>query len=42
MSTAAIAERTREAAINDRVEAVAWTDVSAHLDGYGWGMVEKT
>ena len=41
MSTAAIAERTRQATINDRVEAVAWTDVSAHLDGYGWAMVEK-
>jgi hypothetical protein len=23
------------------VEAVAWTDVSTHLNGYGWAMVEK-
>jgi hypothetical protein len=23
------------------VEAIAWTDVSTHLNGYGWAMVEK-
>ena len=41
MSTAAIAEPTRGTTIDDRVEAVAWTDVSAHLDEYGWATVEK-
>ena len=41
VSTAAIAEPTRGATIDNKVEAVAWTDVSAHLDEYGWAMVEK-
>ncbi|HEV8454238.1 MAG TPA: 2OG-Fe(II) oxygenase [Gemmatimonadales bacterium] len=41
MSTPATGERTRERSIDDRVEAVAWTDVSTHLNGYGWAMVEK-
>lgn len=27
--------------IADRVEAIDWTRVSAHLDGYGWAMFEK-
>lgn len=29
------------AGIADRVEAIDWTRVSAHLDGYGWAMFEK-
>jgi hypothetical protein len=41
VSTSATGERTRERSIDDRVEAVAWTEVSTHLDGYGWAMVEK-
>ena len=27
--------------IENRVAAVDWTDRSAHLDGYGWAMMEK-
>ena len=30
-----------EKGIEDRVAAVDWTDRSAHLDGYGWAMMEK-
>lgn len=41
MSTVATAKRTREASIDDRVEALDWTDVSAHLDSHGWAMIEK-
>src|SRR5688572_23971605 len=41
MSTVATAERTREARVEARVEALAWADLSAHLDEYGWAMVEK-
>jgi uncharacterized protein len=41
MTTAAIAEPTRKPSIGDRVKAVAWTDVSANLDSYGWATVDK-
>jgi len=37
----ATVRNTREPGIGERVNAVDWTDVSAHLDAYGWGMVEK-
>jgi hypothetical protein len=33
--------RTPESSIEDRVNAVDWTNASTHLDAYGWGMVEK-
>jgi uncharacterized protein len=32
---------TREAGIEDRLNAVDWTDASAGLDAYGWAMVER-
>jgi hypothetical protein len=37
----ATARHTRVADIAHRVNAVGWTDVSAHLDAYGWALVEK-
>lgn len=29
------------ASLAERIEAIDWTGVSAHLDGYGWAMFEK-
>src|SRR5689334_2391686 len=31
----------RSVAIKDHVEAFDWENVSAHLDSYGWAMIEK-
>ena len=32
---------TRESSIEDRVNAVDWTNASDHLGAYGWGLLEK-
>jgi uncharacterized protein len=37
----ATVRHTREAGIEDRLNAVDWTDASAGLDAYGWAMVER-
>jgi hypothetical protein len=41
MSAGIQTARTRETRIDDRVEAIDWTVASAHLDSYGWAMIEK-
>ena len=37
----ATVRHTRESGIEERLSAVDWTKTSAHLDAYGWGMIEK-
>jgi hypothetical protein len=39
MSSVAIATPTRESDIAERIDAIDWTRVSAHLDGHGWATV---
>jgi hypothetical protein len=34
-------ERTRRPDIDSRLEALPWTPVFAHLNGYGWAMIEQ-
>jgi hypothetical protein len=41
MSPTAIMERTRRPDIDSRLEAIPWTPVFAHLNGYGWAMIEQ-
>lgn len=41
MDSLTAASPTPEVRIDDRVEAIDWTDVSAHLDGHGWATIEK-
>ena len=41
MSITATVRDTREAGIQDRVNAVDWTGASAGLDAHGWSTVEK-
>jgi hypothetical protein len=41
MSSLAVATRTHGKGIADRVDAIDWTDLSAHLDGHGWATIEK-
>jgi hypothetical protein len=39
--TAATPARAGEASIDDRVEALGWTDLATHLDGYGWAIAPR-
>jgi hypothetical protein len=41
MSSLAVATPTREKGIAERVDAIDWTEVAAHLDGHGWATIER-
>jgi uncharacterized protein len=41
MSAVTAMKRTRVTSVDDRVEALDWAAVFAHLDGRGWAMIEK-
>jgi uncharacterized protein len=41
MSPTAIAERIRQPDIDSRLDDLSWTPVFAHLNGYGWAMIEQ-
>jgi hypothetical protein len=41
MTSLAVATPTREKGIDERVDAIDWTEVTAHLDGHGWATIER-
>ena len=41
MSSLAVATPTRVKGIDERVDAIDWTEVAAHLDGHGWATIER-
>ncbi len=41
MSSLAVATPVREKGIAERVAAIDWTEVAAHLDGHGWATIER-
>jgi uncharacterized protein len=40
MSSPALAHRSHEEDLPDRIDSIRWDDVSAHLDSHGWAAIE--
>ena len=41
MSSLAVATPMREKGIAERVDAIDWAEIAAHLDGHGWATIER-
>jgi len=41
MSSLAVATPMGEKGIAERVDAIDWTEIAAHLDGHGWATIER-
>ena len=41
MTSLAVATRTKEKGIAERVDAIDWKEIAAHLDGHGWATIER-